>query len=91
MCDNCRLIRRKRKILVICTNQSTNNVRVNFNKQNKKVMAKQIEKQLKNEDSETTQRCSSHSINFNNTIVTITNLKGEVISWSSAGAAGLSS
>jgi small subunit ribosomal protein S11 len=25
---------------------------------------------------------------FNNTIVTITNLKGEVISWSSAGAVG---
>jgi ribosomal protein S11 len=47
-------------------------------------MAKQIEKQLKNEDSETTKRCSS-PINFNNTIVTITNLKGEVISWSSVG------
>jgi small subunit ribosomal protein S11 len=51
-------------------------------------MAKQIEKQLKNEDSETTKRCSSHSINFNNTIVTITNLK-EKLFWSSAGAAGL--
>ena len=25
---------------------------------------------------------------FNNTIITITNLKGEVISWSSAGACG---
>jgi ribosomal protein S11 len=42
-------------------------------------MAKQIRKTTKNEDSETTKRCSSHSINFNNTIVTITNLKGEVI------------
>jgi hypothetical protein len=41
-------------------------------------MAKQ-RKTTKNENSETTKRYSSHSINFNNTIVTITNLKGEVI------------
>jgi hypothetical protein len=36
---------------------------------------KQIRKTTKNENSETTKRYSSHSINFNNTIVTITNLK----------------
>jgi ribosomal protein S11 len=42
-------------------------------------MAKQIRKTTKNEDSETTKRCSSFNQLFNNTIVTITNLKGEVI------------
>jgi hypothetical protein len=84
MCDNCRLIRRKRKILVICTKAQTTSGLILINKGNKKLWQNKFEQLKKNEDSETTKGVVVQST-FNNTIVTITNLKGEVISWSSAG------
>nr|YP_009105805.1 ribosomal protein S11 [Koliella corcontica]AIT94521.1 ribosomal protein S11 [Koliella corcontica] len=52
-------------------------------------MAKQIRKNLPKKIKRKIPKGIIHiQASFNNTIVTITNLKGEVVSWSSAGACG---
>jgi small subunit ribosomal protein S11 len=52
-------------------------------------MAKQIRKSLPKKIKKKIPKGVVHiQASFNNTIITITNLKGEVISWSSAGACG---
>lgn len=52
-------------------------------------MAKKIEKSSKKKFREKVGKGVAHiQSTFNNTIVTITNLKGNVLAWSSAGACG---
>lgn len=52
-------------------------------------MAKQVRKLIQKKTKRKVPKGVVHiQASFNNTIITITNLKGEVISWSSAGACG---
>jgi small subunit ribosomal protein S11 len=53
-------------------------------------MAKQIRKSIQNKNKRSKHpRGVVHiQVSFNNTIITTTNLKGDVVSWSSAGACG---
>ncbi|KAI3674062.1 hypothetical protein L2E82_52708 [Cichorium intybus] len=72
ICEKCRLIRRRGRIIVISIPKKGSRGRIGSRKSTRKIPKGVIHIQA----------------SFNNTIVTVTDVRGRVVSWSSAGTCG---